>query len=134
MFKNVKPHYDLPKGIPNLFDEKYKKVNPKIAKLPVIRIILRIFMAIQELMPHCTLPHCNIDQRIHLQHLSCVILNSWFRNVSEKQKSEIINFNKKGHAFTWFDFYCYFFDNKEFEIIKAIQETKTITISSIRDF
>ena len=135
VFKNVKLHYDLPKGIPNLFDEKYKKVNPKIAKLAVIRIILRIFMAIQELMPHCTLPHCNIDQRIHLQHLSCVILNSWFRNVSEKQKSEIINFNKKGHAFTWFDFYCYFFDNKEFEIIKAIQEAKTITISySIRDF
>ena len=134
VFKNVKPGYDLPKGIPNLFDEKYKQVKPKIAKLLEIRIILRIFMAIQELMPHCTLPHCNIDQRIHLQHLSCVILNSWFRNVTEKQKSEIINFNKKGHAFTWFDFYCYFFDNKEFEIIKAIQETKTITISSIRDF
>lgn len=134
VFKNVKPGYDLPKGIPNLFDKKYEQTKPTIAKLLEIRIILRIFMAIQELMPHCTLPHCNIDQRIHLQHLSCVILNSWFRNVTEKQKSEIINFNKKGHAFTWFDFYCYFFDNKEFEIIKAIEETKTIRIRSIRDF
>ena len=134
VFKNVKPRYDLPKDIPNLFDEKYNQTIPKIAKIGKIRCVLSIFMAIQELMPHCTLPHCNIDQRIHLQHLSCVILNSWHRNVSEKQKSEIINFNKKGHAFTWFDFYCYFFDNKEFEIIKAIEETKTIRIKSIRDF
>lgn len=134
VFKHVKLRYELPKGIPNLFDKKYEQTKPKIAKLLEIRIILSIFMAIQELMPHCTLPHCNIDQRIHLQHLSCVVLNSWFRHVTEKQKSEIINFNKKGHAFTWFDFYCYFFDNKEFEIIKAIEETKTIRIKSIRDF